>query len=126
MPRANRVFFDGAVYHVYNRTARGEQVFQKEDEAAHLVALLKETMRRDQVRVLAWCIMGNHYHLALQAGPISLDRPMRSVQQRFTRQWNARHRVYGPLWQGRYRALPYVGTIPRPAPDPVPDPAPIG
>ena len=33
---------------------------------------------------------------------------------------------YGLGWQGRYRALPYVGTIPRPAADPVPDPAPIG
>ncbi len=29
---------------------------------------------------------------------------MRSLQQRVTRGINARHRVYGPLWQGRYRA----------------------
>ena len=35
---------------------------------------------------------------------VSLDRPMRSLQQRVTRGVNARHRVYGPLWQGRYRA----------------------
>ena len=27
---------------------------------------------------------------------------------------------YGLGWQGRYRALPYVGTIPQPPPDPAP------
>ena len=104
MPRPQRVFFDGAVYHVYNRIARGERVLGVEEGAAHLVALLKEATRRDQDTVLAWCVMANHYHLAVQTGPISLDRTMRSVQQRFTRRWNARNRVFGPLWQGRYRA----------------------
>jgi len=29
---------------------------------------------------------------------------MRSLQQRVTRGYNVRHRVFGPLWQGRYRA----------------------
>jgi hypoxanthine phosphoribosyltransferase len=27
---------------------------------------------------------------------------------------------YGLGWQGQYRALPYVGTIPPPPPDPAP------
>ena len=48
--------------------------------------------------------MSNHYHLAVRTGVISLDRPMQSLQQRVTRGVNLRRRVYGPLWQGRYRA----------------------
>lgn len=104
MPRPGRVFAEGAVYHVYNRLARGEQVFAAEDEAVRFVNLLREVMRRDEVMVFAWCLMSNHYHLALRTGAVSLDRPMRSLQQRVTRGVNARRRVYGPLWQGRYRA----------------------
>lgn len=104
MPRPRRVFFDGAIYHVYNRVARGERVLGEEGEAARFVGLLKEVMTRDQVSVLAWCVLSNHYHLALRTSAVTLDRPMRSVNQRFTRQYNARHRVFGPLWQGRYRA----------------------
>ncbi|NOZ96102.1 MAG: hypothetical protein GXP47_15385 [Acidobacteria bacterium] len=104
MPRAARVFFDGAVYHVYNKTARGEHVIGEERAAGRFVELLRDVMRRDEVRVLAWCVMSNHYHLAVQTGPIPLDRPMQSVQQRFTRWWNGRNGVFGPLWQGRYRA----------------------
>jgi REP element-mobilizing transposase RayT len=104
MPRAGRVFFDGAYYHVYNRAARGARVLAEDGETERFVALLREVMARDQVTVLAWCVLSDHYHLALTTGPVPLDRPMRSLQQRFTRQYNARHRVFGPLWQSRYRA----------------------
>jgi REP element-mobilizing transposase RayT len=98
------VFVDGAIYHVYNRIARAERTLAEEGEAARLVTLLKEVMARDDVTVLAWCVMSNHYHLALRTSATPLDRPMRSVQQRFTSNYNARHGVFGPLWQGRYRA----------------------
>lgn len=104
MPRPGRIFFDGAVYHVYNRLARGERAFGDEAVARAFVELLREVMSRDEVRVFAWVLMPNHYHLAVQTGGISLDRPMRSLQQRTTRRYNVQQRVFGPLWQGRYRA----------------------
>ena len=104
MSRPRRVFVEGAVYHVYNRINRGESVFAEDDEATRFVSLLREVKERDMLTVFAWVLMSNHYHLAVRTGPISLDRPLRSLQQRITRDFNARHRVYGPLWQGRYRA----------------------
>jgi len=39
------VFFDGAVYHVCNRSARGERVFEESNLAARFVELLKEVTR---------------------------------------------------------------------------------
>ncbi len=104
MPRAGRVFLDGAVYHVYNRLARGERVFAEDEAAEGFVDLLREVMARDRVTVFAWALLPNHYHLALRTGPVALERPMKSLQQRTTRRVNARSRVFGPLWQGRYRA----------------------
>ncbi len=61
MPRPGREFFDGAIYHVYNRVARGKRILGEEGEADRFVGLLKEVMGRDQVRVLAWCVLSNHY-----------------------------------------------------------------
>jgi len=89
---------------VYNRLGRGEQLFREEGEAERFVGLLREVVERDELTVYAWCLMSNHYHLAVRTGTVPLDRPMRSLQQRVTRGINACHRVYGPLWQGRYRA----------------------
>jgi REP element-mobilizing transposase RayT len=104
MPRPNRIFVEGGVYHVYNRLGRGEKAFAEETEAAAFVTLLRDVAERDGLTVFAWCLMSNHYHLAARMGVVSLDRPMRSLQQRVTRGINARNRVNGPLWQGRYRA----------------------
>ena len=104
MPRPDRIFVEGGLYHVYNRLGRGEQFFKDDAEAERFVALLREVAHRDGLTVYAWCLLSNHYHLAVRTGAVSLDRPMRSLQQRVTRGVNARHQVYGPLWQGRYRA----------------------
>jgi REP element-mobilizing transposase RayT len=98
------VFLEGGIYHVYNRVSRGESVFAEEDEASAFAGLLRDVKERDGLVVFAWCLMSNHYHLALRTGAISLARSMRSLQQRVTRGFNARHRLFGPLWQGRYRA----------------------
>jgi len=48
--------------------------------------------------------MSNHYHIALRTAEVPLWRSMASIQGLATKGFNRRHRVYGPLWQGRYRA----------------------
>ena len=104
MPRAERVLIEGGLYHVYNRLGRGERVFDDDVDAAEFVRLLREVVDRDGLTVFAWCLMPNHYHLAVRMGGVSLDRPIRSLQYRVTRSVNLRRRVFGPLWQGRYKA----------------------
>lgn len=104
MPRAGRVFLEGGIYHVYNRVSRGESVFADDEEATAFVGLLREVKERDGLVVFAWALMSNHFHIALRTGAVPLARSMRSLQQRVTRGYNVRHGVFGPLWQGRYRA----------------------
>jgi len=65
MGRKPRVFVEGGVYHVYCRTAHGERAFGDEGEAAAFVEVLWEIKERDGFLVYAWCVMANHYHLAL-------------------------------------------------------------
>ena len=105
MPRQNRIFVEGGVYHVYNRLGRGERVFDQEMEAAAFVGLLRDVAERDGLTIFAWTLMSNHFHLAVRTGRgLTGIVPMRSLQQRVTRGVNLRRRVYGPLWQGRYKA----------------------
>ena len=104
MPRAPRFYVDGALYHVYGRITRGERIFADDVEASRFVDVLRDVKRRDGLTVFAWCLMGNHYHMAVRTGVVPLSRPMRSLQRRTTRHVNLRRRVYGPLWQDRFRA----------------------
>jgi REP element-mobilizing transposase RayT len=102
--RGPRILIEGGIYHVYNRVSRGEHVFRDEAEAEKFVRRLVETKRRDRFQVLAWCLMSNHYHLALRMGEVPLSRSMQTLNHRYTQSFNGRHRLFGPFWHGRYRS----------------------
>jgi len=104
MPRAGRSFEEGRVYHVYNRLGGGLRLFSDDDLAGVFVDQLREAVERDDAVVFAWCLLGNHYHLVVRQGPVDLSRTMKTLQQKVTRARNLRDRVYGPLWQGRFKA----------------------
>lgn len=104
MPRRPRVFVNGALYHVYCRVARGEPVFAEREEARRFVSVVGEVRDRDGFAILAWCLMSNHYHLALRTGRVPLWRSMRLIQGRSSVGYCRRKRIPGPLWQGRYQA----------------------
>ena len=46
-PRRPRVIIEGGLYHVYNRFARGEDVFADPEEAIEFLGLLREVKRRE-------------------------------------------------------------------------------
>ena len=104
MPRRRRVFVEGGLYHVYNRCARGEHVFGDPEEAISFVELLRFVKKRDDFIIFAWCVMSNHYHLAIRTSVVPLPRTMHYLQGRFSRDFNRRWGRTGPLWQSRYKA----------------------
>ena len=110
MPRRPRVFVEGLIYHVDNRAGRGEAPFKLEDEAGRFWRLLHEVKKRDGLAVLVWCIMPNHYHLAVRTGGVPLWRSIRFLQHAFTQGFNRRCKVLRPLWQARYKARPVKDT----------------
>jgi putative transposase len=104
MARSPRLFFPGAVYHVYCRTARGEMVFSDPLEVTEFVDTIGDVKRLHGFFVLAWCLMGNHYHLVIRTQDVPLWRSMARIQCRVARGHNRRRRVLGRLWQSRYKA----------------------
>jgi REP element-mobilizing transposase RayT len=104
MPRAGRSFEEGRIYHVYNRVGGRLREFEDEALAAEFVTVLRKAMRRDKTAVFAWCLLGNHYHLVVQQGPVELSRAMKTIQQRVTRTRNLKNQSFGPMWQGRFKA----------------------
>jgi REP element-mobilizing transposase RayT len=104
MPRKLRLFVSEATYHVYSRVARGEFAFDDPYEAEEFVDTVRRVGDLHNWRVLAWCLMGNHYHLVVKTGTIPLWRSMQRLQSIVAREFNRRRRYLGRLWQSRYRA----------------------
>jgi len=104
MARPIRVEFEGAVYHV---TARGNErraVFFSDDDRKLFLKTIGEMVERFGVRVMAYCLMLNHYHLVLGTPQGNLSRAAGWLQVTYTVRFNARHRRSGHLFQGRFKA----------------------
>lgn len=106
MARKPRVEFAGATYHVMCRGNRQEAIFRDEKDHERFLDTLGEVSQRNGWLIHAFVLMGNHYHLLLETPEPNLVDGMRWFQSTYTQRFNARHRVWGHLFQGRYKALP--------------------
>ena len=104
MARSLRVEYAGARYHIMCRGNQSRKIFKGDGDADLFVRTLGEVCVRNQVVVHAWCLMGNHYHLLLETPQGNLVSAMKWFQGTFTQRYNARHQLWGHLFQGRYKA----------------------
>ncbi len=109
MPRSARRSLGDEVYHVLNRAALRYKIFRTEKDFAAFERLLYEAARRfPGMRVLAWCVLSNHWHLILwprRDGELSAF--MSWLTMTHAMRYRTSHRTvgYGPLYQGRYKSF---------------------
>jgi len=105
MSRPLRLEFPGAVYHVTSRGDRREPIYVDDVDRAEHLAVLAQAAERFDAQVLAYCQMGNHYHLVLHTRQANLSRFMRHLNGVYTQAFNRRHGLVGHLFQGRFKAI---------------------
>ncbi len=105
MSRPLRIEFPGAVYHVTSRGDRREPIYRDDDDRLAHLGVIAHAMDRFDAQVLAYCLMGNHYHLVLHTRAANLSRLMRHVNGVYTQAFNRRHELVGHLFQGRFKAI---------------------
>ncbi|MBM4027711.1 MAG: transposase [Planctomycetes bacterium] len=104
MARAQRIEYEGALYHV---TARGNErraIFLDDADREEFLRRLAESLERFEVQLYLFCLMPNHVHLVVETPRANLGRFMHRLQTAYTMYFNRRHRRHGHLLQGRYGA----------------------
>lgn len=105
MSRPLRIEFPGATYHVTSRGDRREDIFVDDHDRAGLLNLVAHSLGRFDAQLLAYCLMGNHYHFVLHTRRANLSALMRQVNGVYTQSFNRRHGKVGHLFQGRFKAI---------------------
>ena len=90
-----RIEFADAVYHVTSRGDRREAIYRDDEDRQRHLAVIAHAMDRFDAQVLAYCLMGNHYHLVVQTRQSNLSRLMRHINGITTQQFNRRHGLGG-------------------------------
>jgi len=109
MPRRARGATGGVVYHVLNRSVPGVTLFGRENDYLAFERVLAQAQERRPVRLLAYCLMPNHWHMVVW--PLS-DGDLSSFMWWLTlthvQRWRAFRKTsgMGPLYRSRFKSFP--------------------
>lgn len=107
MPRTARASVGDYCYHVINRGNAQAEVFHADGDYQAFIDLLGHASDRIPMRVLAYCLMPNHFHLALWPSHEGhLSRWMQWLLTTHVRRYHRWHNSSGHIWQGRFKAFP--------------------
>ena len=103
--RRARITFEGAFHHVMNRGIDGMAIFDPDMLKTEFIKLLYEKSRKYRIKILAYCVMNNHYHLILQ----NINGKMSSFQKDLNGQYALFYRKFkgskGYIFQDRFKSI---------------------
>lgn len=108
MPRQPRTDIGGEVYHIINRSNARVKIFDTDKDYQLFEKLLQDAQEITDMRIFAYCIMPNHFHLVLYShNDGDLQEFMKWLTNSHTRKYHVQHKTIGSghLYQGRYKSF---------------------
>ena len=103
MPRAPRVCYENAIYHVTTRTvAERDTLFAVEGDRRLFLDVLGKSFPRYDVLCHAYCLMDTHYHLVLRTPRANLPLAMQQLNGQYAQTFNVTRARRGHLFGARY------------------------
>jgi len=118
MPRKNRIWYPGAVYHIMCRGNHRHDIFRDEEDRLFYISTLREVKKLMPYILHSYCLMTNHVHLQIETGDINISEIMKRINMLYAIYFNKKYRFVGHLFQDRYRSeliekTPYLLEISR-------------
>src|SRR5215471_4310222 len=99
MARPLRIERPGGRYHVTARGNERKAIYRNDTDRAHFLEVLAETVERFGIRIHAYVLMDNHYHLLVETPEANLSRAMQWLNVSYSMWFKRRHRRAGHLFQ---------------------------
>ncbi len=105
MARPLRIERAGGWYHVTARGNERREIYRDDRDRRHFIALVEEMVGRFRLRVHAYVLMNNHYHLMVELSEPNLSRAFQWLNVSYSVWFNRRHERSGHLFQGRFKSV---------------------
>ena len=104
MTRPLRIDVKDGWYHVSARGIERREIFDGSRDNEHFLEILKECVNRYKIKVHAYCLMDNHYHLLIQTPHANASKAMQWLNVSYSGWYNRKHQRAGHLFQGRFNS----------------------
>ena len=104
MPRALRIAYPGAVYHIRSRGNDRGDVFGDDDDRRYYLDLLCSVISAFRLKIYAYTLMSNHIHLFLKTLVPNISEAMHRLNLDYSIYFNKRHGKTGHLFESRFKS----------------------
>jgi putative transposase len=104
MPRRAREKSESGIYHVMLRGANRQEIFHDDEDNIRFLETLARYKKASKIKVLGWCLMGNHVHILIKEGQEELSTTMKRIGVSYSWYYNCKYKSTGHLFQDRYRS----------------------
>lgn len=105
MARPLRIEYPGAYYQVSSRGNEKKAIFRDRRDRKKFLEVLGRVAEDFRLRVHAYVLMDNHYHLLAETVDGRLSQAVQYLNSVYTQHFNRRHKRIGHLFRGRYKAI---------------------
>lgn len=81
-------------------------IFLENRDREHFLELLEKVVERFRIRIHAYVLMDNHFHLLVETPEGNLSSSLQWLKQAYSIWHNLKHDRVGPLFQGRFKSVP--------------------
>jgi putative transposase len=117
MPRTRRHDLPPlGIFHLTMRGVDGSDIYRDDDDRYRFLRLLRLATNISEWRLLAYCLMRNHFHLVVDGELERISKGMHALAFRHAQTFNRRHERRGHLFQGRFHTRvveteEHLGTV---------------
>ena len=106
MPRANRHYITGYVWHITHRCHKQEFLLRFARDKRQWIAWLFEARKRYELSILSYMVTSNHIHLLVSdnGDKDTIPKSVQLIAGRTGQQYNQRKQRKGAFWEDRYHA----------------------
>ena len=110
MPRANRYYLPGYVWHITHRCHKREFLLKFDKDKRRWIHWLFEAKKRYGLCVLNYMVTSNHVHLLIYENKVgTISKSLQLIAGRVGQEYNIRKTRKGAFWEDRYHAT-VIGT----------------
>ena len=93
-------------YHIYNRGINGGLIFKSNENKNYFLKLINKYLS-DKVSILAYCLMDNHYHLAIQVleDEQKVTQSFSNLFNAYAKAFNKMHNRTGSLFEKHFKRI---------------------
>ncbi len=105
MSRKYRFDSPGSLHHVMSHSVEGKSVFSKPSDCIDFLKRIEKVVVAGELRIHAWVLMHNHFHLLAEPQNESLSCSIKKVLTGFALSYNLRNEQKGHVFRSRFKSI---------------------